>query len=213
MMFKVFIAALAALFMSATASAQTFKADPKRSIYIKGEIGGSIVQQAAQMVTLAGTSKAPIDVIITSPGGGVYAGLQFISAMHLAQARGIQIRCFVPLMAASMGFQILAECDQRYAFRYALLLWHPVKSSSRDPQTSEDLLYGSRRLKAIEKGLVRVLIAKLGITRKEFFYHYVHETLWLGYELVDFAPGFIEIVDDAVNVPNPYDLRDGASED
>jgi ATP-dependent protease ClpP protease subunit len=198
-LFKFLCTVLMAL-VGFAAQAETFVASPQRTLYVTGVVDGSVLVLAAQITDMAAVSTDPIDMVINSPGGSVVAGMQLLSAMDVAKARGVKFRCVVPVMAASMGFQILANCDERYALKYAMLLWHPVKISSRDGFSAEQLLYESDRIRAIERPLMRHLIAVLGITRKIFWYHYRHETLWIASEFGDLSPGFLTIVDDIQNV-------------
>ncbi len=189
---------------TATAAA-TFTANGTRSIYISGEVDAGIIDKAARVTDLAKASSEPIDIVINSPGGSVLAGLQFLSAMDVAKARGVTFRCVVPFLAASMGFQIFANCDERYALKYAMLLWHPVKISGT--LSYDDMLYASDRIRALERPLMRQLLQVLGISRKVFWYHYRHETLWLANEFEDLSPKFLSVVDDIQNVDDLFRMQ------
>jgi len=185
----------------------TFVASETRTVYVSGAVTGAALGTAQQIYNLAEAGNEPIDIIINSPGGYIIPGLQVISAMNIAQSRGITIRCFVPLLAASMGFQMLAECDERYALRYSLLLWHPAKTGFRGSVTWKQLLYATRELRAMERDLLDILLSKLKISKKKFYYHYRNETLWQAHHLQKISPDFITIVDDFKNVRNPFDIR------
>jgi ATP-dependent protease ClpP protease subunit len=190
---------------SATAKGLTFVANPNRTVYVDGVVNGRIMDEAVHIIDLVADSREPIDIVINSPGGSVLAGLQFISALNLAQARGVKIRCVVPVLAASMGFQILAHCDERYALKYAMLLWHPVKIDAA--MSLDDMLYASDRVRSMERPLIAFLIRKLGISRELFFYHYRRETLWLAYEFNSLSPDFLTTVDDIQNVQGLFRMQ------
>ena len=208
-MFRLFWAAFAAFFVSAcvstSAGGDTFRADPKRTVTLDGPIMDNALDVARKLVDLAAEDASqPIDMVISSPGGSVYAGMQIMSAMSVAQARGTKIRCFVPLFAASMAFQVFAACDERFTLEYSLLLWHPATITTDQPLDAGTLEYEAEQMRAIERDLNKRLIAALGMDETTFYYHYTHETLWFAAELKRQAPGFLTIVQDFDNVNNPY---------
>ncbi len=204
-MFKI-LCTLVALYVS-PCYASTFTATPKRTIYVTGVIAGNAIDIASKIESLSRTSTdEDIDLIINSPGGSIVAGMQILSAMQVAQARGVNIRCFVPMLAASMAFAIYAQCDERYALPYTLLLWHPGKLSSNAPMTEDTTRYSAQRLAAVEKELNTLEFEALGVSKEFFVYHYIHETLWTAKELVMYATKFAEIVDNFEGVENPYTI-------
>lgn len=187
---------------------KTLKINADRTLYITGEIrGNDLIEKADKLMELAEGSKEPIYLVINSPGGSVLPGIQFISAMNVAQKRGVSIRCFVPMLAASMAFQIFAECDRRYTFNNALHLWHPIRISGTfqalTPQTLLDIYHD---LRAWEVKLVASLKDKLDVSDEVFQYHYERETLHLGASLKEIAPDFLTIVDDVKGVPLRFQM-------
>lgn len=184
----------------------TFTADPSRTVYIRGVVGGNALAVAGQIEKLSSDSERPIDIIINSPGGSILAGLQTISAMEVAKERGVTIRCFVPHLAASMAFQIFMHCDERYALEQTMLLFHPATVGGGNGFNTEDLLYWGDRLRKMELPLVKKLIKTLGVSRKFFFYHYRNETMWLGSELIKETTCF-SLVTNFKNVIGPYETR------
>lgn len=168
-----------------------------RTIHIDKVITGDfILGKAEELNQLAASSKEPINLIINSPGGSVFAGLLFINSMIAAQAEGIKIRCYVPGMAASMAFQIYIFCDERYALEYSMLLWHPPRISGYMTLTPKKLQDMSERMNTLEKELVGPLMKKLYmIPKKVFLFHYHNETFHLGTELNKLTSGrFLSIV-------------------
>jgi len=209
-MIKSIVAAIAAtgLLLSSGAKAKTFKADPDRTIYITGKIDLGILGVASKLVKLSSENRLPIYMVINSPGGGVLAGLQVISAMKVANRRGVTIKCFVPVLAASMAFQIFANCNERYVLSQSLLLWHPMKISVLGSMDSDELLYQGASMRAMETGMNQKLIEVLQISPALFYYHYRHETMWTAAVLRKVSPNFIKIISDFKNVNNPFDLGD-----
>lgn len=207
-MFKFVCTALAALCFSlpSNSQAKTFKADPDRLISFVGVIRSDVLPLASQIEKFSQQSTKPIYLLINSPGGSVIAGLQVLSAMKVAKERGVVFKCFTPVMAASMAFQILVNCNERYSLNNSLLLWHPMRASLQGSFTSEELLYEGGRLKALEKPLVLDLIRVLKISPNQFFYHYRHETMWTGDQINELSPGFLQIVDDFTGIKGAFDL-------
>lgn len=205
-MFKSLFLILSFLFTSsvfAQGKFVTIEVDSARIVNIKGEIAGNSIAIAGKIEKLADGTGGPINLIITSPGGSVAMGAQILSAMRLAQSRGHEIRCYVPMIAASMGFQILAMCDKRYALRNALLLWHPMKTSLRNAD-SAILLYESKRLQAWEVPFINELLKALKISMRTFSYHRQNETLWMAYEFAKMSPGFLTVADDFKGVKDIF---------
>ena len=196
-----------ALLFSTAATAETFVANKGRTVYLKGVVSGNAFAAAERIERLSRTSDKPIDIIINSPGGYVTPGLQLVSAMNVAQKRGVTIRCFVPMLAASMAFQVFAECDERYTLKYARLLWHPARTGFRGGVKWDQLLYAGKRLKTVEKILVQRLLEIMEIDRKFFFYHFKYETLWNAMILKKHTPDFFTIVDDFKNVDYAFSAR------
>jgi len=186
-------------------AAKTLKLDKERTILISGPIGNGILAQANQVYSLALASPKPIYLVLNSPGGSVYVGLQMLSAMRAARARGVEFRCLTTLMSASMAFQILAYCDKRYALEHTLLLWHSMRGGNEN-LTAEDHKYEGAKTQLLEAGLIRYLIQALNISTKEFFYHRARETLWTASTLLTISPKFLVIVDDVDGLTELFPL-------
>lgn len=194
------------LLTSCTALAGGLVVDEGRKIEIYEVVRApSILDYANRVFELAAESSDPIYVVINSPGGSVFAGLQFISALDQVRSQGVEVRCVVPGMAASMAFQILIHCDKRYALRYSLLLWHPVRVAGFMVITPDTALALYTDMAAIEALMVPELITALGMPESEFYYHYRQETMWTAASLALAAPKFLEIVDNVQGISLPWD--------
>ena len=211
---KLFLA-LTTLFLASCASmpmaqGEVLTVNKDRTIYVKGVISGmDLIEKADKIMKLGEKSKEPIYLVINSPGGAVLPGIQFISSMNVLQKRGIKFKCFVPMLAASMAFQIFAECDERYTFKNALHLWHPIRISGNfQALTPQTLMEIYKDLKAWEDVLVKSLKKKLNIDDDVFEYHYVKETLHLGSNLKEIAPDFLTIVTDVKGIPIRFSMRE-----
>ncbi len=203
------ISLLMSLFLvsfSGCAHASTFEADKGRTLYLRGEVADNGLLLAAQVIELAGKSRKPISLVINSPGGSIYMGLQLMSAISVVQQRGVRVRCFVPVLAASMAFQIMSVCDERYTLQYTLLLFHPARSVLMGAFTYDELEYQGAQLRDLDNKLKSDLARRLGMDRKVYDYHYEHETLWLASDLNAMAGGYFTIVEDFTGVDAPFDL-------
>lgn len=189
----------------------------KAAVYIEGEINGNILRRVDKLVKES--SEHPLDelqLVINSPGGNVTPGMVFIDALELLKIRGTKITCFVPLLAASMAFQILAHCDTRYALPGALLLWHPVRvmvfMAALAPADTSAL---DEELQRIEKRLLEDLYPKMGgLDKQLFLHHYKAETLHVAPELNEMIGSeWITIVDDMPGLSRLLPMRDERDEE
>lgn len=185
--------------------------EPYRRIVIDTVIRApGILNQANELLMLIEANKDPVDIVLNSPGGAVFAGMQFINAMEAAKARGVVLKCHVVGMAASMAFQILAHCSERYALPYSLLLWHPVRVGMMGvltPALAEQLL-GVMQL--IEEDMVPKIQEELSIDDETFFKHYHWETLHTGIGVNRLSPTFLFVVNDmpiAGSIWHPQKMR------
>lgn len=144
--------------------------------------------------------RSQVHLIINSPGGSVFDGFSFLSKLDYARSKGVLVKCYVPEVAASMAFQILLHCDQRYALRRAGLLWHrvsiQVRGASLNALNTGDLL---RDLKAIDAQIIRDLEENLDTPRHTILFHLNKETLHLAPDLQLISPGFFQEIPDTVD--------------
>ena len=177
------------------ASASTIKVDTNRLILVNEPIGKNVAKQIDKMKEMTAKSKKPIYLYLDSPGGSVTAGLFFIHNMEKAQAQGVKFVCVVDELAASMAFQFLAHCDERYAHKTSAMLWHPVRvnifAASITPIVARNLFLD---LNYIEKALLPKLLKELKIEKTTFFRHYHAETLHYGLQLHRLTPSFLSLI-------------------
>lgn len=150
-----------------------------------GEVRNAMLKFAAD-----GTGET-IDIVLDSPGGSVFSGFQFVNAMEEVKGRGIRLRCFVNGLAASMAFQILVHCDERWALSRSFLLWHGVRTGVREPVTSKLAATLHEDLAAIDAIIREELVSAIGISEDVIMHHFDHETLHIGQNLEKLAPFFI----------------------
>jgi len=136
-------------------------------------------------------SKGPIDIVIDSPGGSVFTGFQFVNAMEEVKGKGITLRCFVSGIAASMAFQILVHCNERYALSRSFLLWHGVRTGVREPITASSAAALHADLASIDKVIMKELKGSLELPEATILFHFNQETLHIGDNLALLCPNFI----------------------
>jgi ATP-dependent protease ClpP protease subunit len=206
---KLFLAIMAVI------EAKSAPASPKEieiTQRIDGEVGRSTMMLADElMASSAGGSLKTVNLLINSPGGSVLAGSVYITAMEVAKARGVKFVCTVPLLAASMAFQILAYCDTRHALEGALFLWHPPRVVlGNQPVTPKDAQIIATELHVVSKRISQDLRKRMPMSNKAFWYHYNTETLHSTKELQALSPGYISIIPD---IPGLSGLIPGRSSD
>lgn len=175
------------------------RASADADLVIAGVIGQQMGQASTDLLKLAETKKY-VNILIDSPGGSVYAGWDFMSTMQQVKASGTRLDCYVTGMAASMAFQILNYCDNRYALPYSTVLWHPVRISSDRNITPQKALETYRSLVYIERELVGQLRETFTPPAKYFRFHYQVETLHLARSVNAAVPNYLKIVTKAPKI-------------
>lgn len=140
---------------------------------------------------------AEINIVISSPGGSVVAGFLFLDRMKAVQARGTVVNCYVADVAASMAFQILLQCDRRYATSTSFLLWHRARVSLGfgGAMTGPEMASLGRQLKDLDEHIYNDVAASLSEDVPDHYirFHFEKETLHTGANLGTVAPHFITV--------------------
>lgn len=200
--FSVFLIALTMGAASASAGLVIDMSGP-RTLRVEGVILGNALDLAHKVERMSSESQEPIDLLINSPGGSVEAGLQLVEAMHIAQGRGVTIRCAVTTLAASMAFVILNECSERYALSNSLLLFHPARAMLMFAVIkADDARKMAEDLDFVDNLITDMLEEGMGIVTAQqkswYQYHFTKETLWTASHLSHEVPNssWIAIVSD-----------------
>jgi ATP-dependent Clp protease protease subunit len=101
--------------------------DPKRSVYIVGEVDASALNVADKITKLGQESNEPIYVILTSPGGSVLTGGQVIAAIESSKAPVYTVCHF---LCASMAAMIFEYGTQRYIGDKSFVMFHPASGGA-----------------------------------------------------------------------------------
>jgi len=188
---------LALVLFATTAQARTFEVrNSKRVIELVGIVNGSSLSIAQQIKKLSGKAK-PIYMLINSPGGSVAIGMTIVDAMRAAKLSGVTFKCASAVMAASMAFTILSECDKRYVLYHTRLLFHPISfggSRMRVQDVVPDLIETVQE----ERRMMVRLNGFMGLNDEFFHKHYFGETFWAAHRLNHYtrANNFLILVRD-----------------
>ena len=179
-----------------------------RFLYLDGVVtGGTIAPlQAALTRVIESESREPVTLLINSPGGSVIAGMSFINRMQTVLALDIEINCYVLDMAASMAFQILTQCTNRYALPGSFLLWHGVRMGTSAPITTQMARMIAEDLQRMDDLVMQQLTTALHLEPSVISYHFDRETLWTGMGLQVADPGFLELRDAYPELLSQLDL-------
>lgn len=174
-----------------------------RSVLIGGVITGQTLVSFDSALThlTAEGNTGDIDVVISSPGGIMTVGFMMINLMEDLRARGVRFRCFVPTIAASMAFQLLVHCDERFTTSKALLLWHGARVVMGGGMFSPGVEMTQEKAESLGADLAasnRVILDELhavldaDMPTATVNYHFLNETAHIGSSLAAAAPGFIQ---------------------
>jgi ATP-dependent protease ClpP protease subunit len=196
------------LLLSMVSHGAELRVDPTRLVRVIGEVNGSMLPLANRIDQLSAQSDEPIYLLINSPGGSIVIGNLIINSMNQAKARGSRIVCVSTLIAASMAFQFLVECDERYAMRYTKLLFHPPRVMLQGGLKHEDLSQLSTELRDIENKMVPRINEVLKMDAKEFRKNYLLETLWDAEDLIRATnTGWLHLIDSVEGVSDVFQIR------
>lgn len=205
---RLFATTLLMLGLTTTALGTTLKVDSKRLVRIIDNITSSVVGNQARLIhQLGARSKQPIFILLNSPGGSVSAGSSVIDAIEAVQSKGVVVKCFSGSLAASMAFNIMAYCNERFALARTKLMFHPMSLSVQGAKVQHlhtilALMY------AQERRLMAKLLVELGGTdARDFYAHYAAETLWDAAELDAKWPKFLTIVKDITGVRDVFSYK------
>lgn len=171
-----------------------------RTIYIDSVIDDSLDPLGKQMLAWSippdgpqGATPQPIDIIINSPGGIIDSGLQFVNRMETAKANGALLRCWVPGRAMSMAFSILLHCNERYAVKYSLYLFHHARANIQGALSAPDAANLAFDLQGMDAVMLKDLTAHLkGMSAEHLAYFFNTETVHWSTQLEARSPGFFK---------------------
>lgn len=175
---------------------------------LRGVVGRNGIDLAETISKMSAASSDPIYMLINSPGGAVLPGLQLVSAMRLAQKRGVEFYCVVPMLAASMASIVYDECDHRYALGQALLLWHSIAEgvmfANIHVEDAQAMAFGMERL---QQDIPQQLQKHLGFSDQDWRMLYNHELFITAGEVHARNPKYLTPVDDIPGLPGLFSMQ------
>jgi len=142
--------------------------DSKNIMVIAGEVNGEMVSHVMKTISLFFTKGSPdITILIDSPGGDVYAGLDIYDFLKLYPGKKTAI---VFRRAASMAAVILQACEERYVTAHAAITIHHISQKN----VSLDLMRNHKEVREIrldmekkQAMLYSILVSRTGKSTKQ----------------------------------------------
>jgi len=191
------------LFASSALGKDVVSLVPERTILLAGPISSRMYGPTVETMGKLAATGDTIDMIISSPGGEVIAGSFIIDYMEHLKLGGTKFRCVVRDVAASMAFQILLHCNERYATPHSFVLWHPVRIFYQGPLTGEAASSLGVQLAIADEVALHDLRAYLTMPEQDMLWHFQHETLHQALTLMHSAPEFFKAVTNKVTNLHP----------
>lgn len=189
------------LIASTAALGKPLELNPDSTIVLSGPIGDRMYQPIMETMDKLEKGKGTVDLIISSPGGSVAVGSLIIDRMEQMKQRGVVFRCVVRDLAASMAFQILLHCNERYATPKSFLLWHPVRIFFQGVILSPVAEVLMIQLRMADEVALADLRQFLPMEEKEMMWHFINETLHQAVNLQKSSPQFFkEVTNDIINL-------------
>ena len=124
------------------------------------------------------SNKLPVNesitIVIDSPGGSVYAGMQFIQVMQ-SVPQSIRAVC---LFCASMGSSIFEHADVRYVTPHSVLMFHRAKGTFKGQFSDGEIEQRLKLWSSIIESLEKTTAEKMGITIEEYKTK-IKDELWI----------------------------------
>lgn len=195
---KTIITLVLSLFAVTVSAKEKVTLTPERTIVLAGMISDSTVAPMIEALTALSKTGKDVDIIISSPGGSVIAGNLLVDRMLQLKNEGLKVRCVVRDLAASMAFQFLLFCDERYATPHSFLLWHPVRIFAQGIITGQLASNLAIQLQQADEVALHDLRAHLAMPEADILTHFYNETLHQAFNLQSTAPGFFKDVTNSI---------------
>lgn len=108
--------------------ARELKITKGRTVIISGEVGDASRSQARRILELARESTDPIYIMLNSPGGSVFDGVQVIQAIEASRAPVYTVCAGI---CASMAAIIFEYGTKRFIANKSILMFHPASGGAQ----------------------------------------------------------------------------------
>lgn len=115
-----------------------------------------LLNRIVDIDNIEGGEKKPIEIIINSSGGSIYAGAILLGTIEYLKEQGYEIITTVNARAMSMGFMLSIVGSRRRATRYSTFLCHQPSSGMWGTlKDIEDDVAETKRLWEIMKDIIK----------------------------------------------------------
>lgn len=153
----------------------------RRLLFLTDSIGQPEAQALLiDIMYLAGRSKEPIRLIMSSPGGDVYEGLLIYNAIRDVQAAGTPVVIEIFGLCASMATVVLQAASKRIAHRGSRFLLHEVSEFKFfSDETVTEKQDEAEELARINRTLIEILADRSGKRPEEIGSLIKRRNYWL----------------------------------
>ena len=152
----------------------------RREIIIAGAIDHNVMYYLTRLFRyFAAVSKAPITVILNTPGGSIVDGLAIYDLIRMTTAKGIKVNVLAIGSCMSMGTIILQAATHRSCTKNTAFLLHEVQTISigvRSMSEGKDLQGDVERVQGV---LNEILAQRTGMPEKKLRKLYERRDLYL----------------------------------
>lgn len=147
-----------------------------RRVYLEGPVNGGSVSKAIDAFRVLSEidTKKPIELVIRSPGGYVFDGLQLYNAMMTTEP---PIHTVCDGLAMSMAAVILSAGDHRVARDGCIFMIHEMAGGAPGGQTTEQIKTADIYM-SLENILTRILAENSGLSMADVRTLWALETWW-----------------------------------
>ena len=153
----------------------------KRILFLNSDISDAELEAIGRKLEyLAASSKEPITIIMTSPGGSVLSGFGFYDQIENITRSGIEVVIEVRGYAASMAAVILQAGSKRRATKRSRFLLHEIRQffgfEIETQSQSEERVEETRRCGEV---IAEIFAQRMGKTAKEVHEMYRKKEWWM----------------------------------
>jgi len=171
--------------------------DAKRLVVLNTKVDDYAVDALIRRLNKLDRKKKPIYMIISSPGGSVFAGAKLLSVMEGLKS---PIYTICTRVCASMAAVIHQYGTKRYATNRSVLMFHPASGGVRGqvPNMINMLKMIDRYIKKMDEHIV----SRIKISREEYYKRVAYE-IWLEADKAK-EEGFVDKIVNIQDIKMPF---------
>jgi ATP-dependent Clp endopeptidase proteolytic subunit ClpP len=139
-----------------------------RVLTFDGEVTDDTVTKAIRVMDVwsRATPGCDIKILLTSPGGGVLAGLRFVDFVHELKDRGHKVTIKVMGYAMSMGATILQAGSERTITPNAWVLIHETQTSDLSGNFTQ-ITEASKQIQRYQDQTLSILASRSSLSKNQ----------------------------------------------